>query len=130
MVRLGRGRAPSDASRMIGGEGDVAKAKGNGTATAVKLQPLGDRVVVQPAEREETTKSGIVIPDTAKEKPQRGNVIAVGKGRRDDDGERIPMDVSVGDTVLFAKYAGTEFKFEEEEYLILSEKDILAKVDD
>jgi chaperonin GroES len=101
-------------------------AKGNGTATAVKLQPLGDRVVVQPAEREETTKSGIVIPDTAKEKPQRGSVIAVGKGRRDDDGERIPMDVSVGDTVLFAKYAGTEFKFEEEEYLILSEKDILA----
>jgi chaperonin GroES len=105
-------------------------AKGNGTATAVKLQPLGDRVVVQPAEREETTKSGIVIPDTAKEKPQRGSVIAVGKGRRDEDGDRIPMDVSVGDTVLFAKYAGTEFKFEDEEYLILSEKDILAKVDD
>ena len=105
-------------------------AKGNGTATAVKLQPLGDRVMVQPAEREETTKSGIVIPDTAKEKPQRGSVIAVGKGRRDDDGDRIPMDVSVGDTVLFAKYAGTEFKFEDEEYLILSEKDILAKVDD
>ena len=105
-------------------------AKGNGTATAVKLQPLGDRVVVQPAEREETTKSGIVIPDTAKEKPQRGSVIAVGKGRRDDDGDRIPMDVTVGDTVLFAKYAGTEFKFEDEEYLILSEKDILAKVDD
>ncbi len=105
-------------------------AKGNGTATAVKLQPLGDRVVVQPAEREETTKSGIVIPDTAKEKPQRGSVIAVGKGRRDDDGDRIPMDVSVGDTVLFAKYAGTEFKFEDEEYLILSEKDILAKVED
>jgi chaperonin GroES len=105
-------------------------AKGNETATAVKLQPLGDRVVVQPAEREETTRSGIVIPDTAKEKPQRGSVIAVGKGRRDDDGDRIPMDVSVGDTVLFAKYAGTEFKFEDEEYLILSEKDILAKVDD
>jgi chaperonin GroES len=105
-------------------------AKGNGTATAVKLQPLGDRVVVQPAEREETTKSGIVIPDTAKEKPQRGTIIEVGQGRRDDDGERIPMDVSVGDTVLFAKYAGTEFKFEDEEYLILSEKDILAKVND
>ncbi len=105
-------------------------AKGNGTATAVKLQPLGDRVVVQPAEREETTKSGIVIPDTAKEKPQRGTIIAVGKGRRDDDGDRIPMDVSEGDTVLFAKYAGTEFKFEDEEYLILSEKDILAKVND
>ena len=108
----------------------MAKAKGNGTATAVKLEPLGDRVVVQPSGREETTRSGIVIPDTAKEKPQRGSVIAVGKGRRDDDGEHIPMDVSVGDTVLFAKYAGTEFKFEDEEYLILSEKDILAKVDD
>ena len=103
-------------------------ATGNGTATAVKLQPLGDRVVVQPAEREETTKSGIVIPDTAKEKPQRGSVIAVGQGRRDDDGERIPMDVSVGDTVLFAKYGGTEFKHDDEEFLILSEKDILAVV--
>jgi chaperonin GroES len=108
----------------------VAKAQGNGTATAVKLQPLGDRVVVQPAGREETTKSGIVIPDTAKEKPQRGKVIAAGAGRRDDDGDRIPMDVQVGDSVLFAKYAGTEFKYEDEEYLILSEKDILAKVED
>ena len=105
-------------------------AKSNGTATAVKLSPLGDRVVVQPASREETTKSGIVIPDTAKEKPQRGSVIAVGAGRRDDDGDRIPMDVQVGDSVLFAKYAGTEFKYEDEEYLILSEKDILAKVED
>ena len=100
------------------------------TATAVKLQPLGDRVVVQPADREETTRSGIVIPDTAKEKPQRGTIIAVGQGRRDDDGDRVPMDVALGDTVLFAKYAGTEFKYEDEEYLILSEKDILAKVND
>ena len=107
----------------------MAKSDG-ATAVATKLQPLGDRVVVKPAGREEMTKSGIVLPDTAKEKPQRGSIIAVGKGRRDDDGERIPMDVSVGDTVLFAKYAGTEFKFEDEEYLILSEKDILAKVDD
>ena len=105
-------------------------AKSNGTATAVKLEPLGDRVVIQPAGREETTKSGIVIPDTAKEKPQRGSVIAVGKGRRDEDGDRIPMDVEVGNTVLFAKYAGTEFKFEEEDYLILSEKDILATIQD
>ena len=108
----------------------MAKAQGNGTATTVKLEPLGDRVVVQPAGREETTKSGIVIPDTAKEKPQRGTIIAVGKGRRDDDGERIPMDVEVGETVLFAKYAGTEFKLDDEDYLILSEKDILAKVSD
>ena len=105
-------------------------AKGNGTATAVKLQPLGDRVVVQPAEREETTKSGIVIPDTAKEKPQRGTIIAVGDGRRDEDGKRIPMDVTAGNEVLFAKYSGTEFKLEDEDLLILSEKDILAIVAD
>jgi chaperonin GroES len=93
------------------------------------LRPLGDRVVVQPSGREETTKSGIVIPDTAKEKPQRGTVIAVGAGRRDDDGDRIPMDVEVGQQVLFAKYAGTEFKLDDEEYLILAEKDILAIVE-
>ncbi len=92
------------------------------------MVPLGDRVVVQPSEREETTKSGIVIPDTAKEKPQRGTVIAVGEGRRDDDGDRIPMDVEVGQEVLFAKYGGTEFKLDDEEYLILAERDILAIV--
>ena len=102
--------------------------QGNGTGTAAKLTPLGDRVVVQPSEREETTKSGIVIPDTAKEKPQRGTVIAVGQGRRDDDGDRIPLDVEVGQEVLFAKYGGTEFKLEDEEYLILAERDILAVV--
>ena len=95
---------------------------------ASKLRPLGDRLVVRPAGREETTKSGIVLPDTAKEKPQRGTIIAVGKGRRDDDGDRIEMDVKVGDEVLFAKYAGTEFKLEDEELLILAEKDILAVV--
>ena len=100
----------------------------NGTAVASKLQPLGDRVVVKPAGREETTKSGIVLPDTAKEKPQRGTVIAAGKGRRDEDGDRIEMDVKVGDEVLFAKYAGTEFKLEDEELLILKETDILAIV--
>lgn len=98
------------------------------TATAVKLRPLGDRVVVKPLSREETTKSGIVLPDTAKEKPQRGTVIAVGEGRRDEEGERIPLDVKVGDQVLFAKYAGTEFKLDDEELLILSEKDILAVI--
>jgi chaperonin GroES len=103
-------------------------AKSNGAGTAAKLVPLGDRVVVQPSEREETTKSGIVIPDTAKEKPQRGTVIAVGEGRRDDDGDRIPMDVAVGQEVLFAKYGGTEFKLDDEEYLILAERDILAIV--
>jgi chaperonin GroES len=94
--------------------------------TATKLKPLGDRLVVKPATREETTKSGIVLPDTAKEKPQRGTIIAAGEGRRDDDGDRIPLDVKVGDEVLFAKYAGTEFKLDDEDLLILSEKDVLA----
>ncbi|MFN8593856.1 MAG: co-chaperone GroES [Thermomicrobiales bacterium] len=96
---------------------------------AINWRPLGDRVVVRPSGREETTKSGILIPDTAKEKPQRGTVVAVGAGRRDEDGERIPMDVTVGNEVLFAKYAGTELKIDDEEYLILSEKDILAVIE-
>jgi len=103
-------------------------SESNGTAVASKLTPLGDRVVVKPAGREEMTKSGIVLPDTAKEKPQRGTVIAAGKGRRDDDGDRIEMDVKVGDEVLFAKYAGTEFKLEGEDLLIIAEKDILAVI--
>jgi chaperonin GroES len=96
------------------------------TATATKIRPLGDRVVVKPIQKEEVTKSGIVLPDTAKEKPQRGQVVAVGPGRLTDDGKRLPMEVKVGDEVLFAKYAGTELKIDDEEYLILSEKDILA----
>ncbi len=100
------------------------------TAVATKLKPLGDRLVVRPAGREEMTKSGIMLPDTAKEKPQRGSIVAAGEGRRDDDGDRIPMDVAVGDQVLFAKYAGTEFKIDDEDLLILSEKDILAIVTD
>ena len=107
----------------------MVASKTNGTGVAAKLQPLGDRIVVRPSGREETTKSGIVIPDTAKEKPQRGTIIAVGAGRRDDDGNRIPLDVAVGNEVLFAKYAGTEFKLEDEDLLILSEKDILAVVE-
>lgn len=98
-------------------------------ATAVKLKPLGDKVVVRPTQREETTKSGIVLPDTAKEKPQQGEVLAVGPGRMLDSGERTAMDVKSGDRVLFAKYAGTEFKLEEDELLILSEKDILGVMD-
>ena len=107
------------------------ETKANGVAaTAVHLRPLGDRVVVKPAARDEMTKSGIVLPDTAKEKPQRGTIIAAGQGRRDDDGDRIPMDVTVGDEVLFAKYAGTEFKLDDDELLILSEKDILAVITD
>lgn len=94
------------------------------------LTPLGDRVVIKPQQRDEVTRSGIVLPDTAQEKPQRGEVIAVGKGRLTDSGDRLPMDVQKGDNVLFAKYAGTEFKIDEDEYLILSEKDILAIVTD
>jgi chaperonin GroES len=92
---------------------------------AMKLRPLGDRVVVKPLPREEVTKSGIVLPDTAKEKPQEGEIIAAGPGRL-EDGKRQALDVKVGDKVLYAKYAGTEFKLEEDELLILSEKDILA----
>ena len=98
------------------------------TDTVTTLKPLADRLVVRPASREETTKSGIVLPDTAKEKPQRGTIIAAGKGRRDDSGKRVELDVKVGDEVLFAKYAGTEFKLEDEDLLILSEKDVLAVI--
>jgi chaperonin GroES len=99
-------------------------------ATATTLRPLGDRVVVRPAARDETTRSGIVLPDTSTERPQRGEVIAAGKGRLNDDGDRVELDVKVGDTVLFAKYGGTEFRHEDEDLLILSEKDILAIIED
>ncbi len=99
------------------------------TATATKLRPLGDRVVIQPTPREEMTKSGIVLPDTAKEKPQEGTIIAAGPGRLTDEGQREPMDVKKGDKVLYAKYAGTEFKIDDEDLLIVSQKDILAVVE-
>lgn len=95
---------------------------------AIGLKPLGDRVVVKPLSREEVTRSGIVLPDTAKEKPQEGSVLAVGPGRLLDNGQRVPVELKEGDKVLFAKYAGTEFKRDDEELLILSEKDILAVV--
>ena len=100
------------------------------TATSSKLRPLGDRVVIKPTPREEMTKSGIVLPDTAKEKPQEGEILAVGPGKTLDDGSRETMDVSVGQKVLYAKYAGTEFKVDAEELLIVSQKDILAVVED
>src|SRR3954454_14171244 len=90
-----------------------------GLTMALGLRPLGDRVVVRPLAREEVTRSGIVLPDTAKEKPQRGEIIAVGPGRVSEKGDRVAMEVKAGDQVLFAKYAGTEFKLEEEELLIL-----------
>ena len=91
-----------------------------------RIQPIGDRVVVKPAAKEEVTKSGIVIPDTAKEQPQEGTVIAVGSGRLLDNGDRAAMYVRKGDRVLYAKYGGTEFKLDGEEYLVLKENDILA----
>jgi chaperonin GroES len=98
------------------------------TATATSIVPMGDRVVVKALEREEVTKSGIVLPDTAKEKPQEGEVVAVGPGRMTDEGKRIAMELQKGDRVIFAKYAGTEVKLDETEYLILRESDVLAKL--
>lgn len=95
----------------------------------MKLRPLGDRVVVKVLETEEKTKSGIVLPDTAKEKPQQGEIVAVGTGRILDNGQKVPLEVKVGDKVIFSKYAGTEVKVEGEEFLILSERDILAIVE-
>jgi len=99
-------------------------------ALKLKLKPLGDRLVVKPLEGEEVTPSGIVIPETAKEKPQKGEVLAVGPGARDEDGDRIKMDVAVKDKVLFAKYSGTEIKIDNEKLLILRESDILAILED
>lgn len=96
---------------------------------ALSLKPLGDRVVVEPIEQEEVTASGIVLPETAKEKPQQGHILAAGPGSRDEDGDYIPMDVKVGDKVLYAKYAGTEFKVDGKKLLILRESDLLAIVE-
>jgi len=96
---------------------------------ASSLKPMGDRVVVKPKGREETTKSGIVLPDTATEKPQQGEVLAVGPGRQLDNGKRAELDVKVGDLVLFAKYSGTEFKLDDDDLLILSERDVLAVIE-
>ena len=97
--------------------------------TATQLRPLGDRLVVKPSPREEMTKSGIVLPDTVKERPQEGTVLSVGPGRTLDDGTREPMELKAGQKILFQKYAGTEFKLDEEELLILSHKDILAVIE-
>ena len=95
---------------------------------AWSLKPMGDRVVVKPKGREETTKSGLVLPDTATERPQQGEVLSVGPGRVLENGKRVELDIKVGDTVLFAKYSGTEFKLDNEDLLILSERDVLAIV--
>ena len=96
---------------------------------SLNIKPLGDRLIVEPTEQEDTTASGIILPETAKEKPQQGKVLAAGPGRRDDEGKRIKMDVGEGDTVLYAKYAGTEVKLDDKKYLILKETDVLAIVD-
>jgi chaperonin GroES len=98
------------------------------TSSKVAIKPLEDRIVVQPLAAEETTASGLVIPDTAKEKPQEGTVLAVGPGRF-EDGNRLPLDVSVGDIVLYSKYGGTEVKYDGEDYLVLSARDVLAIVE-
>ncbi len=98
------------------------------TATKVAIKPLEDRIVVQPSDAEQMTASGIVIPDTAKEKPQEGTVLAVGPGRF-EDGKRVPLDVKVGDVVLYSKYGGTEVKYAGEEYLVLSARDVLAIIE-
>ncbi|WP_347754458.1 co-chaperone GroES [Agrococcus sp. ProA11] len=96
---------------------------------SVSIKPLEDRIVIQQVEAETTTASGLVIPDTAKEKPQEGEVVAVGPGRIDDNGNRVPMDVTVGDRVLYSKYGGTEIKYGADEYLVLSARDVLAIVE-
>jgi chaperonin GroES len=96
---------------------------------SISIKPLGNRVVIEPMEQEEMTAGGIVLPETAKEKPQKGTVLAVGPGDRDEDGKRIPLDVKEGDTVLFAKYSGTEIKLDGKKVLILRESDLLAIVE-
>jgi chaperonin GroES len=95
----------------------------------MKLKPLGDRLIVRAIEEEQTTASGLVLPDTAKEKPTKGKVVAVGDGKLDDDGKRVPLDVSVGDEILYSKYGGTEVPWEGEELLVLRESDVLARVE-
>ena len=98
------------------------------TKAKTKLVPLADRIVITPLKQDEVTASGLVIPDTAKEKPQQGEVVAVGPGRLDDNGKRIALDLSVGDRILYAKYTGTEVKLDSDEYIVLNEKDVLAKL--
>jgi chaperonin GroES len=125
------GKHPSHAAAVVGEKPQVRvkKEAGMATATKVGLKPLEDRVVVKPSEAEEVTSSGLVIPDTAKEKPQQGTVVAVGPGRISEQGERIVLDVKEGDTVVYSKYGGTEIKQGGEDFLILSARDILAIVE-
>jgi chaperonin GroES len=118
-----------DDSRTAQRTYEPEKGRSTVTATKVSIKPLEDRIVVQANEAETTTASGIVIPDTAKEKPQEGTVLAVGPGRVDDNGNRVPLDVKVGDVVLYSKYGGTEVKYAGEEYLVLSARDVLAIIE-
>ena len=104
----------------------AAKAKKSSLGT--KLEPLADRLVIRPVEEEQVLASGIVIPDTAKEKPQQGEILAVGPGKRDESGQRIPMDVAVGDRILFKKYTGQDIKIDRDDLIVLEEREILAKV--
>ena len=106
----------------------MAAKAATATKAKTKLVPLADRIVITPLKQDEMTASGLVIPDTVKEKPQQGEVVAVGPGRLDDNGKRIPIDVSTGDRILYAKYTGTEIKLDGEEYIVLNDKDILAKL--
>jgi chaperonin GroES len=129
-VSLGHSTSKRSTTPVVPGGNTLASASKTEGKLASKLQPLGDRVVVKPTAREEMTKSGIVLPDTAKEKPQEGLIIAVGPGRILDDGKRETMDVKVGQKVLYGKYAGTEFKIDDDELLIVAQKDILAVVRD
>ena len=103
-------------------------AKKVAARTQMKIQPLADRLVIKPVQQEQVLSSGIVIPDTAKEKPQQGEVVAVGPGKRDDKGERIPMEVGVGDRILYKKYTGQEIKVENEDLIVLLETEVLAKI--
>lgn len=114
------------ASRLTPTEPKQSAQKVEVDIVSVNIKPLEDRIVVKPLEAEQTTASGLVIPDTAKEKPQEGEVLAIGPGRIDDNGNRVPLDVSVGDKVIYSKYGGTEVKYSGQEYLILSARDVLA----
>src|SRR5699024_2234946 len=121
--RSGTGPEPKNSRRVTSLHEGVSRM-------SVSIKPLEDRVVVKPLEAEQTTASGLVIPGTAKEKPQEGEVIAVGAGRFDDKGDRVPMDVEVGDKVVFSKYGGTELKYGNDEFLVLGSRDILAVIND
>jgi chaperonin GroES len=121
-------RVPKSSAGLLPGSVRREKHTLNG-GFKMKLKPLGDRLIVRAIEEEETTASGIVLPDTAKEKPQKGKVLAVGDGKLDDDGKRIPLDVSEGDEVLYSKYGGTEIKVDGEDLLVLRESDVLARIE-